>query len=200
VEIRELGRIDYREALALQHRLRAERQAGGPDVLLLLEHDPVFTRGRRERGGPEQVAGVPVVDVDRGGKMTYHGPGQLVGYPIVKIDDVVGFVRAMERAIIQALARHGIEGRSRGDEGHEFIGVWVEDRKIASIGVHVQKGVTTHGFAVNVCGDLQPWEWITPCGLPGVRMTSILEETGRADPDAFRADMAEAWMQLLSKA
>ena len=200
MEIRELGRVEYREALALQERLRAERQAGAiDDVLLLLEHDPVFTRGRRSEPGEVPLAGdIPVVDVNRGGKVTYHGPGQLVGYPIARVDDVVAFVRAMERAIIEALAAEGIDARSRCAEGPDYTGVWVEDRKIASIGVHIQRGVTTHGFAVNVDGDLEPWQRIVPCGLPGVRMTSVLEETGRADMATFRAHVAAAWTQLLS--
>ncbi len=200
LQVRNLGRVEYREALALQHRLRAQRQADEiGDTLLLLEHDPVYTRGRRSEPGELPVRGdIPVVDVDRGGKVTYHGPGQLVGYPIVAVDDVVAFVRAMEQAIVRALAGEGIAARSRAGEGRDFTGVWVEDRKIASIGVHVQRGVTTHGFAVNVCGDLAPWQWIVPCGLPGVRMTSILEETGSADMDRFRDRMAGAWSQLLS--
>jgi lipoyl(octanoyl) transferase len=199
VEIRELGRVEYREALALQERLRAERQAGAiGDVLLLLEHDPVFTRGRRSGPGDVPAAiGIPVVDVNRGGKVTYHGPGQLVGYPIMAVTDVPAFVRSMEGTIIAALAAAGIDARTRCHEGAEFTGVWVEDRKIASIGVHVSKGVTIHGFAVNVEGDLSPWELITPCGMPGVAMTSVLEETGRADMTAFRASVATAWNQRL---
>ena len=201
MEIRELGRVEYREALALQQRLRAERQAGTiEDVLLLLEHDPVYTRGRRSDPGELPVArNIPVVDVDRGGKVTYHGPGQLVGYPIMAVSDVVAFVRSMERAIVAALAGEGIDARSRADEGPDYTGVWVDDRKIASIGVHVQRGVTTHGIAINVDGDLTPWQWIVPCGLPGVRMTSILEETGRADMAAFRTRVAGVFGQLLSK-
>ena len=187
-----LGRIEYRAALDLQHRLRAARQAGAvPDVLLLLEHPPVYTRGRRSEAGElpfgedwYRAQGIDVVDVDRGGKITYHGPGQLVGYPIMAVDDVVAFVRAMEAAMIAALADTGIEARSRAGEGRDFTGVWVEDRKIASIGVHVQKGVTTHGFAVNVENDLRPFEWVVPCGLGGVRMTSVIEEQP-GDPAAF---------------
>jgi lipoyl(octanoyl) transferase len=204
VEIRELGRIEYREALALQQRLRAERQAGAiGDVLLLLEHDPVYTRGRRTPPGEMPAAmGIPVVDVDRGGRITYHGPGQLVGYPICAITDVVGFVRSLEQVVIDALAEDGIAARSRAEEGADFMGVWVEDRKIASVGVHVNRGVTTHGLAVNVDGDLAPWEWIVPCGLSGVRMTSVLEEAGRADMAAFQARIAERFASgrwLLSK-
>ena len=195
MEIRELGRVEYREALALQERLRADRQAGAiGDVLLLLEHDPVYTRGRRTDPREMPIAGnIPVVDVNRGGKLTYHGPGQLVGYPIMAVDDVVAFVRRLERTIVAALAEEGVEARSRCAEGPDFTGVWVEDRKIASIGIHVQRGVTTHGFAVNVDGDLSPWNWIVPCGLPDVQMTSLARERGSVDADAFRARVAAAF-------
>jgi lipoyl(octanoyl) transferase len=123
--------------------------------------------------------GIDIVDVDRGGRVTYHGPGQLVGYPIIRVDDVVEHVRTMERAIVAALAAEGIEARQRTDEGPDYTGVWVEDRKIASIGVHVARGVTTHGFAVNVDNDLMPFEWVVACGLDGVSMTSVAKETGR---------------------
>ena len=122
--------------------------------------------------------GIDVVQTDRGGKLTYHGPGQLVGYPILPVTDVVAYLRTMEEAIIAALAEEGIEAGPR--EG--LTGVWVEDRKIGSIGVHVSRGVTTHGFAINVDNDLQPFEWVVPCGLDGVRMTSITKETGRGRP------------------
>jgi lipoate-protein ligase B len=195
-----LGRIEYRAALDLQRRLRAARQAGAvPDVLLMLEHPPVYTRGRRSEPGELPMGeawylsqGIDVVDVDRGGKVTYHGPGQLVGYPVMAIGDVPSYVAAMERAIIAALADQGIAARTRGDEGRDFTGVWVEDRKIGSIGVHVQRGVTTHGFAINVQNDLQPFEWVVPCGLGDVRMTSLLKETRRGgDPlRCFRKRMA----------
>jgi lipoyl(octanoyl) transferase len=189
-----LGRVAYDEALALQHALRAARQAGAvPDVLLLLEHDPVYTRGRRTAPGELPVrADLPVVDVDRGGKLTYHGPGQLVGYGIAAVDDVVAYVRTLERALVAALAEEGVAARSRADEGRDFTGVWVEDRKVASIGVHVQRGVTTHGFAVNVDADLTPFTQAIACGLPGVSMTSLLLETGRADAACFRKRVAAA--------
>ena len=120
-----------------------------------------------------RAQGIDVVDVDRGGKVTYHGPGQLVVYPIVRMDDVVAFVRRLERATIAALADEGIAARSRSDEGRDFTGVWVGERKIGSIGLHVARGVTTHGLAVNADNDLQPFGWVTPCGLPDVQMTSI---------------------------
>jgi lipoate-protein ligase B len=182
-----LGTLDYREALALQERVRAARQQDlVPDVLLSLEHWPVYTRGRRSAPGELPMGedwylmqGIEIVDTDRGGKLTYHGPGQLVGYPIVRIDDVVAYVRTLEQVLVAALAQEGVSARARPDDGPDFTGVWVEDRKIASIGVHVQRGVTTHGFAVNVENDLQPFSWVVPCGLDGVRMTSLIKETHR---------------------
>jgi len=179
-----LGTVDYREALELQERLRAARQADElPDVLLTLEHPPVYTRGRRSR--PDELPmgeahGIEIVETDRGGLVTYHGPGQLIGYPIVRVDDVVAYVRALENALVRALIAEGVaRARSRPREGHRYTGVWVEDRKIASIGVHLSRGVSTHGFAVNVENDLQPFSWIVPCGLDGVQMTSLVKETGR---------------------
>jgi lipoate-protein ligase B len=181
--VTQLGRLPYADALELQEDLRARRQAGEiPDTLLLLEHPPVYTRGRRTLAtdlpmGEEWylAQGIEVHDVDRGGRVTYHGPGQIVGYPIMGIGDVVEYLRVMERAIIQALADEGVEAQIRDG----LTGVWVDDRKIGSIGVHVQRGVTTHGFAVNVDNDLQPFEWIVPCGIDNVRMTSLYKETGR---------------------
>jgi lipoate-protein ligase B len=183
----QLGTVEYREGLALQERIRAARQAEAvPDVLLLLEHWPVYTRGRRSVAGElpmgedwYRLQGIDVVETDRGGKVTYHGPGQLVGYPIVRIDDVVEYVRTLERALVATLAEEGIAARARPEDGPDYTGVWVEERKIASIGVHVARGVTTHGFAVNVENDLQPFTWVVPCGLEGVRMTSLIKETGR---------------------
>jgi lipoyl(octanoyl) transferase len=182
-----LGTVDYRDGLALQERVRAARQQDRvPDVLLTLEHWPVYTRGRRSVPGElpmgedwYRMQGIEVVQTDRGGKVTYHGPGQLVGYPIVRVDDVVAYVRLLERALVAALGDEGIDARARPDDGPDFTGVWVEGRKIASIGVHVARGVTTHGFAVNVENDLQPFGWIVPCGLEGVQMTSLIKETGR---------------------
>lgn len=183
-----LGRLEYREALELQERVRAARQENRiPDVLLLLEHDPVYTRGRRSAPGElpmgeawYRLQGIDVIETDRGGKVTYHGPGQLVGYPIARINDVVAYVRTLEQAIVSALAEEGItNARGRFDDGRDFTGVWVQQRKIASIGVHVQRGVTTHGFAVNIENDLQPFGWVVPCGLDGVQMTSLIKETQR---------------------
>lgn len=188
-----LGRIEYREAYALQERVRAARQEDRiPDTLLLLEHEPVYTRGRRTGPGEMPVdRGIEVVDVDRGGKITYHGPGQLVGYPIMRTDDVLAFVRTMEEAIVAALAAAGVEARTRTSEGPDYTGVWVGEEKIASIGVHVSRGVTTHGFAVNVDNDLTPFEWIVACGLPDVRMTRL---EGESLP-CFRKRMGHAFAQ-----
>jgi lipoyl(octanoyl) transferase len=182
-----LGPIEYRSALGLQERIRTARQEDElPDVLLTLEHWPVITRGRRSTAGELPMGedwylmqGIEIVDTNRGGKVTYHGPGQLVGYPIVRVDDVVAYVRTLELALVAALGEEGIVARARPQDGPDYTGVWVEDRKIASIGVHTQRGVTTHGFAVNVENDLQPFGYIVPCGLDGVQMTSVIKETRR---------------------
>ena len=198
------GTVDYRTAVDLQERLRARVIAGDlPDLLLLLEHPPVYTLGRRSEPGDLpfgedhwRAQGIDVVRTQRGGKLTYHGPGQLVGYPIMRTTDVVAFLRTMERAIAAALAEEGIAARGRDHEGPAYTGVWVEDRKIASIGVHLSKGVTAHGFAVNVDNDVAPFHQVTACGLPGVRMTSIALETGRKGGLAcFRKRMAYAYAQ-----
>jgi lipoyl(octanoyl) transferase len=182
-----LGIVEYRAALALQERVRAARQEDAvPDVLLTLEHWPVYTRGRRSGPGElpmgedwYRMQGIDIVETDRGGRVTYHGPGQLVGYPIIRIDDVVAYVRLLERVLVASLAEEGVTARARPDEGPDYTGVWVGERKIASIGVHVARGVTTHGFAINIENDLQPFGWIVPCGLEGVQMTSLIRETGR---------------------
>jgi len=183
----ELGTIEYSAASQLQARLRDLRQRDAiDDVLLMLEHPPVYTRGRRSQPGElpmgedwYRTQGIDVVATHRGGRLTYHGPGQLVGYPIVRMTDVVAYLRRLEQAIVAALEGEGIDAGPR--EG--LTGVWVDDRKIASIGVHVSRGVTTHGFAVNVDNDLQPFSWVVPCGLEGVQMTSVARETGRRTPD-----------------
>jgi lipoate-protein ligase B len=185
----QLGTVEYREALALQERVRAARQEEAvPDVMLVLEHPPVYTRGRRSGPGELPMTeewyrerGIDIVDVDRGGKITYHGPGQLVGYPIVRVEDVLEYVRTLERGLVEALRAEGVAGvRARPEDGPAYTGVWVGDRKIASIGVHLSRGVTTHGWAVNVENDLQPFEWVVACGLAGVSMTSLIAETGRS--------------------
>ncbi len=178
-----LGRVSYDAGVRIQERLRERRQAGEiADSLLLLEHPPTYTKGRRTEGadlpmGEEwyRAQGIEVAETDRGGRVTYHGPGQLVGYPIMEVTDVVDYLRTMETALITALADEGVSAEVR--EG--LTGVWAGERKIGSIGVHVSRGVTTHGFAVNVDCDLQPFEWIVPCGIDGVRMTSLYVETKR---------------------
>ncbi|MFZ1153656.1 MAG: lipoyl(octanoyl) transferase LipB [Solirubrobacteraceae bacterium] len=190
-----LGAVPYRDALALQADIQARRQADElPDTLLLLEHPPVYTRGRRAADGELSLGedfyrsrGIEVLPTDRGGRVTYHGPGQLVGYPIMRVADIGVHLRRMEAAIVAALAEEGIEAHSRCEEGIDYTGVWVEDRKIASIGVHVSRGVSTHGFAVNVTNDLEPFSWIVPCGLAGVSMTSLEQELGRPPEGGLEA-------------
>lgn len=199
------GTVPYDEARELQQKLRAQRQRDEiGDVLLLLEHPPVYTRGRRSK--PEELPmgvdwyeaqGIEVRDTDRGGLVTYHGPGQLVAYPIVDLkgygDDVHAYVRGLERVMIDALGEAGVPAQTI--EG--LTGVWTEGdppptlsphpaRKIGSIGLHVSRGVTTHGLAINVDNDLQPFEWIVPCGIEGVAMTSVARELeGNEDPGRF---------------
>jgi lipoyl(octanoyl) transferase len=198
----DLGLVPYRDAAALQEELRARVTARElPDVVLLLEHPPVYTLGRRSEPGDLPMGedfwrarGIDVVRTPRGGKLTYHGPGQLVGYPVMRAADVVTYIRAMEAAIVDAVAQEGVASRGRDHEGPQYTGVWVEDRKLASIGVHLSRGVSTHGFAVNVDNDVEPFHQVVACGLPGVRMTSLALETGRTGllPE-FRARMAEAY-------
>jgi lipoyl(octanoyl) transferase len=180
-----MGLVPYSDGVAIQGTLRARRQAGElPDTLLLLEHPPVYTRGRRSADGElpfgedfYRARGIDVIDTDRGGRITYHGPGQLVGYPIMAVTDVVAHLRTIEDSIIDALAGAGIDAHARPQDGPDYTGVWVEDRKIASLGVHVSRGIATHGFAVNVDNDLDPFSWVVACGLPDVRMTSLAAES-----------------------
>jgi lipoyl(octanoyl) transferase len=202
-----LGTVEYREALELQHSLRDRVQSGEQaDVLLLLDHPPVYTLGRRSGPGDlpmgedwYRTQRIDIVRSDRGGSLTYHGPGQLVGYPIMRIGDVPAFVCAIERAIVAALATEGIEAHTR--QGRAFTGVWVGERKIASIGLHVSRGVTTHGLAVNVDNDLQPFEWVVPCALPDVRMTSVSAETRRGERFAdFQETFARELCTALERA
>jgi lipoate-protein ligase B len=182
--VSQLGLVPYREALELQRSLRDRRAAGElPDLLLVLEHPPVYTKGRRTEPGdlpmPDDwyaARGIEVCETDRGGRVTYHGPGQLVAYPIMAVNRVADFVHTMERAIVRALADEGIAAEPRDTP---FTGVWVGDRKIASIGVRVREGVSMHGLAVNVDNDLQPFEWIVPCGIDHVAVTSVARETER---------------------
>jgi len=195
-----LGQVPYREAVELQSRVCARRQAGEiPDALLVLEHPPVYTKGRRTEAADlpmgedwYRAQGIEVEQSDRGGRVTYHGPGQLVAYPIMAISDVPGYVATIERAIAAALADEGIHAGAR--EG--LTGVWAAEAKIGSIGVHVARGVTTHGPAANVDNDLQPFEWIVPCGIDHVRMTSVCKETGRRESlPCFRKRMAHRFAE-----
>ncbi|MDX6581730.1 MAG: lipoyl(octanoyl) transferase [Solirubrobacterales bacterium] len=204
-----LGLVPYEEALAAQRALEAARAGGEiPDTVLMLEHPPVYTQGRRS--SPDELPmgedwyrmqGIEVVATDRGGQLTYHGPGQLVAYPIMDLralaepDDVHSYVRRMERAMIAALAGFGIEAGPIDT----LTGVWVgsdpppagEARKIGSIGIHVRRGITTHGLAVNVANDLQPFEWVVPCGIEACRMTSLTRELGaEQDVGAFATALA----------
>jgi lipoyl(octanoyl) transferase len=193
LRVHRLGTVPYRGAVALQTDFQAQRQGDAiPDTLLLLEHPPVYTRGRRSLDGEltlgvdfYRAKGIEIVPTDRGGRVTYHGPGQLVGYPIMRVHDIGAHLRTMEAAIVAALADYGIEARSRCAEGIDYTGVWVEERKIASIGVHVSRGVSTHGFAVNVVNDLEPFSWIVACGLPDVTMTSLARELGHEPEGGF---------------
>ncbi len=183
-----LGEVPYAETLDFQHRLREARIADQiGDTLLLLEHSPVYTRGRRST--PDELPfgeawyaerGIEIVDVRRGGKVTYHGPGQLVAYLILRTPDVLWIVRALERAMLAVAAEHGVAARGRNAEGIEFTGAWVETRKLGSIGLHLSRQVTTHGVGLNVVTDLEPFSWVVPCGLTDP-MTSLARETGQPD-------------------
>jgi lipoyl(octanoyl) transferase len=204
ISVCHLGELPYPEGLAIQERIHARRVAGElPDTLLLLEHPPTYTRARRS--GSEDLPlgddvyrerGIEVHATDRGGRSTYHGPGQLVGYAIMRVDELHRFLRTMEDAIIAALADEGIAACSRHREGIDYTGVWVSDRKIASIGLHVSGGVSTHGFAVNVENDLEPFSWMIACGLPDVSMTSIARELNTEPSfERFRAAMAQRFCE-----
>ena len=227
------GLVPYEEALVAQRWLEGARQEGEvPDVLLLLEHPPVYTRGRRSsedelpmRREWYEMQGIEVHPTDRGGRVTYHGPGQLVAYPIVSLrpygDDVHAYVRRLERVATESLGAHGVAARMI--EG--LTGVWTEGksptasrraekssptvlsgpsadaaRKIGSIGVHVSRGVTTHGLAINVNNDLQPFEWVVPCGIEGCRVTSLSRELGaEQDLAAFAAGLAARYGQVFDR-
>ena len=178
-----MGRQPYGPIFSLQEQIRRDLKDGqGPERLLLLEHDPVFTIGRNadetevlaDRAWLERE-GVEVWESNRGGQVTYHGPGQLVGYPIVSLQpdcrDIGLYVRNLQEVLIRTLADFGIEARRR--EGKEFIGVWVGDHKIASIGVHLSRWITIHGFALNVTTNLDHFAGIVACGLDDVTMTSM---------------------------
>jgi lipoyl(octanoyl) transferase len=198
------GLVPYEQGVRMQAELRDAVSAGdAPDQLLLLEHEPVYTRGRRTK--PEELPmgedwyrtqGIDVCDTDRGGAVTYHGPGQLVGYPIVRIDGVHEYVDRLERTIIAALADEGVDAELRDG----LTGVWAPKGKIASVGVHVSRGVTTHGFAVNVDNDLQPFEWIVPCGMEGAQMSSICKETGSSGQmESFRRAIVNRFCEVFGR-
>lgn len=185
VRVDRLGRVEYLAAWDTQRAHAAARKDGGPDVLMLLEHPPVYTAGRRTRPEDRPQDGTPVIDVDRGGRITWHGPGQLVGYPIVALSepmDVVDYVRRLEEALIRVchdlgLTKAGrVEGRS---------GVWLPaegmrpERKVAAIGVRIQGGITQHGFAVNCDADLGDFGRIVPCGIADAGVTTLSAELGR---------------------
>ena len=183
--VRQLGVVPYREAWDLQRAVAAEVAEGAPDTILLLEHPPTVTLGRRaddsELHIPEGAA-VEVVETDRGGKSTFHGPGQLVCYPILDLrrhgQDVKRYCRELEEALIRTLAKVGVEGERI--EG--LTGVWLTrpPRKIASIGIHISRWITTHGYALNVDLDPAPFtQWITACGLEDAAFTTIARELGR---------------------
>ena len=177
------GLVEYENALNIQRNFHAEVVADlRPNTLILLEHPSVYTAGRRTHISDRPSDGTPVIDVDRGGKITWHGPGQLVGYPIVKLAnrlDVVGFVRQLEAALINTCEQFGLAAMRYPDRS----GVWLRDekgdRKIAAIGIRVAKGVTMHGFALNVNPDLAGFNQIVPCGISDAEVTSMSKELGR---------------------
>ncbi len=177
------GLVDYNEALAMQRMFHQEVAAGDrSNSLIFLEHPSVYTAGKRTQDFERPSDGTPVIDVDRGGRITWHGPGQLVGYPIVKLakpTELVGFVRTLESALIQLCSEFGIT--SQRVDGRS--GVWVCDengeRKIAAIGIRVASGVTMHGFALNVCPDLNFFGQIVPCGIDDAAVTSMARELAR---------------------
>jgi len=187
----DLPRTDYLEALTLQRQAVEARKRGrlDRDMVILIEHPPVFTLGRR--GGRDNLLvseedlrakKIAVVPIERGGDITYHGPGQLVAYPIIDLVGgdikVVDFVNRLESAMIETAAHWGVE--ARGDAANR--GVWVEGRKLGSIGITVRRGVTFHGLALNVTTDLTPFTWINPCGIQACTMTTLSLESGRTVP------------------
>jgi lipoyl(octanoyl) transferase len=183
--VRWLGRMEFAQALGLQEELAAKKRqdASLEDQLLLLEHEPVYTIGRTP--DRSSLLGAihlphPLFSINRGGQATYHGPGQLMGYPIIDLrrcgQDLHKYLRWLEQLLIDLLAQYDIAAQRR----ESLTGVWVEDRKIASIGVGVRHWITMHGFALNVCGDLSPFDHIVPCGINNVAITSMEKETKRA--------------------
>jgi lipoyl(octanoyl) transferase len=182
VKVQELGVVDYLSAWEMQKQIAEEVLTGKiENTLLLLQHPSVYTAGRRTQLSDRPLDNTPVIDVDRGGKITWHGVGQLVGYPIINLKnsaDVVGFVRELENVLIQVCAEFGITAQRYCERS----GVWVRDemgdRKIAAIGLRVAKGVSTHGFALNVNPDLSAYLKIIPCGIPDAKVTSLSAELG----------------------
>jgi lipoyl(octanoyl) transferase len=196
MNVRWLGRMSFADALALQEQLVADKRGDQSlgDELLLLEHDPVYTIGRTPNQSSLRGAAhlpYPLFPINRGGQATYHGPGQLVGYPIIDLrrcgQDLHRYLRWLEDLLVETLAELGIAATTRSG----LTGVWVENRKIASIGVGVRHWITMHGFALNVCGDLSPFSQIVPCGIVNVTMTSIEKETGDAHTPAELASRVE---------
>ncbi|NBY82599.1 MAG: lipoyl(octanoyl) transferase LipB [Actinobacteria bacterium] len=181
--VNELGLVDYQVGWDLQKEIQENViNSKLENTLLLLEHSSVYTAGRRTEISDRPIDGTPVIDVDRGGKITWHGPGQLVGYPIIKLKnstDVVGFVRELETALISVCAEFGVEAKRYCERS----GVWIRDskgdRKIAAIGLRVAKGVTMHGFALNVNPDLSAYSKIIPCGITDAKVTSLAVELGQ---------------------
>jgi lipoate-protein ligase B len=205
----DLGRRDYLETLELQRALRLARLDGSEpdDLLLLVEHEPVYTLGRGTRASSLPIApdalrarGATVVEIERGGDVTWHGPGQLVGYPILDLrghrQDLHWYLRQLERALIDALGTLGLPASP--DPGRT--GVWTGGRKIASIGIHVKQWVTLHGFALNVHPDLASFESIVPCGLHGVTMTSVARELGGDPPSRWWAPARTAVIAAMAAA
>lgn len=185
LQIHWLGRMEFGRALALQEEIVAKKRedASRPDELLLLEHEPVYTIGRTpDRSSLLGTVHLPhpLFSINRGGQATYHGPGQLMGYPIIDLrrcgQDLHKYLRWLEQLVIDLLARYDIAAQRR----ESLTGVWVENRKIASIGVGVRHWITMHGFALNVCGDLSPFDHIVPCGINNVAITSMEKETKKS--------------------
>ena len=182
--VNELGLIDYGNAWELQKSTHEQVVSGAiKNTLLLLEHTSVYTAGRRTEISDRPIDATPVINVDRGGKITWHGPGQVVGYPIIKLKnstDVVGFVRELETALISVCEEFGIEAKRYCERS----GVWIRDeksdRKIAAIGLRVAKGVTMHGFALNINPDLSAYKKIVPCGIADAKVTSMAVELNRS--------------------
>lgn len=208
MRIRDLGLIDYAQAAAIQAEAAEALRLGGAECLFLLEHPPVITFGRN--GGEEhlpmpraffEARGVTLARSTRGGSITCHFPGQLVAYPVMRVDTRPGglkrFFADLEETAIRTLARFGLEAERRNG----LPGVWVETRKIASIGIAVKKWITSHGLAMNVAEDLSLFETVTPCGLPGVSATSLLRERPDcgADMAKVKSAFAEEFASLFSR-